>query len=93
MKILAIYDDDSTLDRYTVVTDVKQGRWHDMLGLSQDPTAFNGFSQWVQGMYFPVGDNDHLGQRIQFEDLDGKLQQHIAQRIFLQEKDNATDKS
>lgn len=83
MRITAIYDNGGkSLDRYTVVTDAA---WSPSLiaalGLSTDPEAFNGFSQWTG-----AHDGPHLGQRIQFETLPARLQRHIAARVFGEER-------
>ena len=78
MRITSIYDNEGkTLDRYTIVTDEKQGKFVAMLGLSAHPTDYNGFSQWSTGT-----DGPHLGKRVQFEYLTALLQNHIAARVF-----------
>lgn len=86
MKILAIYDNGGeTLDRYTVVTNEQ---WSlnslAMLGLSDNPTDPQGFSQWSGGTYAEGRGtrNTHLGKRVQFEHLSEELQNHIAHRVF-----------
>lgn len=83
MKILAIFDNGGkTQDRYTIVTDSISGKWYNMLGLSSNPSDYNGFSQWGNGQYTRDGDNSHLGQRVHLEDLAGSLQSHIATQVF-----------
>lgn len=83
MKVIAIYDNGGkTPDRYTIVTDQKNGKWQEMLGLSANPTDHNGFSQWGSGQFDPKGANAHLGKRIKFEELGKRIQTHIATRVF-----------
>lgn len=87
MRIIAIYDNGGkTLDRYTVVTDQRSGKWYEMLGLSSNPTDYNGFSQWGNGQYDRTTSNTHLGRKISFEILDERIQQHIATRVFGEDK-------
>lgn len=80
IKITAIYDNGGkTIDRYTVVTN---DRWNNgsrvaALGLSSNPGDYNGFSQWTGAI-----EGVHLGNKITFESLDGKVQVHIAKRVF-----------
>lgn len=85
MKILAIYDNGGkTLDRYTVVTDWKDGKYLMMLGMSEGGV---GFSQWGSGQYNDKGQpNKHLGKRVPFETLSAATQEHIAQRVFAGEE-------
>jgi hypothetical protein len=87
VRILAIYDNGGkTLDRYTVVMDnddpAYTGKWWDMLGLSDNPGEYNGFSQFTQGNFTYGGNNRHLGRKVAFETLSAELQAHIARRIF-----------
>lgn len=83
MKILAIYDNGGeTLDRYTVIVDLKvdsQSKLHECLGLNE---GGDGFSQWSHAHYSKGTNNKHLGKRIRFEDLSEATQKHVAGRIF-----------
>ena len=84
MKVLAIFDNGGkTLDRYTVVTDWKDGKYLMMLGLSE---GGEGFSQWGSGQYTPKGNNRHLGRLVNFTELSDKTQEHIASRVFAGEE-------
>ena len=76
MKINTIYDNGGrTLDRYTVVTNqIHSGNYRMALGIGSDPQDF------IQWTGVTVG--DHLGKVVAFETLDGKLQEHIALRVF-----------
>lgn len=81
MKILSIYDDGGlTLDRYTVLTNNKyfnkESKFIECLSLAEYP---NDFAQWGGCIEGP-----HLGKRIQFERLSGRLQNYIAQAVFSQ---------
>jgi len=88
--IVAVYDNDGeTFDRYTVVfvdKDAKTG-FHDMLGLSSNPTSPQGFSQWTSGQWTKGGTNAHLGKRIKFTDLPGNVQKHVFDRLKINQKD------
>lgn len=81
MKIVAIYDNDgATLDRYTVVTDQPDGdKFVMMLGLAEGGA---GVSQWGSGQWNAKTKNSHLGKIIQFTDLSGATQEHIASRVW-----------
>lgn len=80
VKITAIYDNGGrTLDRYTVLTNQPYNETFRMaLGVGANP---HDFSQWTG-----VSLGDHLGRVVTFESLDGKLQKHIAGRVFEETK-------
>lgn len=77
----SVYDNGGkTADRYTVISsdDIKNKDVRgmvDMLGLSDNPTHPQGFSQFGQGQ---VG--SHLGKKIRFESLTPELKKHIMSR-------------
>jgi len=79
--IKAIYDNGGeTLDRYTVVLNShdmnSDPQFNDALGLSDNPTHPQGFSQFTSAM-----DGDHLGKRIRFDQLPMNIRQHITDRL------------
>lgn len=70
--IQSIWDDDSTFDRYTIVTNEGEA-----LGLSDNPGHPLGFSQFC-GMVEAGG---HLGQLIAWGMLPETVQSHIIGRL------------
>ena len=81
MPKVKVYDNGGeTADRYTVVIldrawDTKPG-YKAMLGLSDDPTHPQGFSQFTEGQ-----DGPHLGKLIKFTDLPRNVQEHVKDRL------------
>ncbi|RLD84447.1 MAG: hypothetical protein DRJ10_01225 [Bacteroidetes bacterium] len=76
MQIKAIYDNKGeTCDRYSIVFKEKEGDYNIHLGLSNEPTHPQGFSQWSQCV-----DGDHLGTKIDFSELPINIQEHILKR-------------
>jgi len=74
--IMNIYDNNGeTCDRYTIVLR-SSGLMCDMLGLSELPDSPLGFSQYTMGM-----DGEHLGKRIQWNDLPENVQSHVEGRL------------
>jgi len=78
MTIKSIWDNEGeTVDRYTVVfTDKERNGLHEALGLSNDPTSPQGFSQWTSAQ-----EGEHLGKRLDFSDLPKHIQEHIEMRL------------
>lgn len=77
LKIKAIYDNPNSFDRYSVYVDEKQPNGlYDCLGLSSEPTAYNGFSQWTSGML-----GKHNGKKVSFNSLPENIQEHIKFRL------------
>lgn len=80
MKIIACYDNGGkTFDRYTIVFDSKhdvQGLFNECLGLSNDPSSPQGFSQF-SGCQM----GRHLGKKLRFEQLPEHVQKHVLARI------------
>ncbi len=81
-NILKIYDNGGkTADRYSIV--LKDWRSLDgvrvfqCLGLSEEPTAWFGFSQWGEAI---VG--RHLGKIIQWKDLPKNVRTHAEERLL-----------
>ena len=85
MRIMAVYDNNGkTLDRYTVITDQPSRPGSVVvLGVSSNPEDYNGFSQW--GEIVKTLDYKRLGEQISFESLSGRVQEHIAIRVFAEE--------
>lgn len=63
MKLIDIFYKPRVYDAYTFVFDEQdtQTSYFTMLALSEDGHTF---SQWTEGVYDPIGDNEHLGQRV-----------------------------
>jgi hypothetical protein len=89
MKIIGVYDNGGkTLDRYTVVTDyahtsgIDRKRYFMALGLSDNPTDPQGFSQFGDVLAEPDEHNrlTHLGQSIGWDDLPKHVRQHAWER-------------
>ncbi len=80
-SIIALFDNrGTTVDRYTIVFNWKQGpKYYDMLALGDDVTTPAGFSQWTSGVY--LKENSHLGKEITWEDLSLTHQKHIIMRL------------
>lgn len=79
MKILAIFDNGgATLDRYTFVTNIRDGQYYQMLGT--DRTGKD-FSQWSNGEFNYHGDNSHLGKQIKWQDIPEQLKKHVERRL------------
>jgi hypothetical protein len=80
IEIKSIWDNGGeTVDRYTVVVDsLHTGRagLFDALGLSSNPTSPQGFSQWTCAQ-----EGEHLGKKVDFDDLPGHIQEHIIERL------------
>ncbi|MDP8268223.1 MAG: hypothetical protein P9L97_05790 [Candidatus Tenebribacter davisii] len=88
IKILGVFDNDGeSFDRYTVVFDdvsvsaVSGRRFHDALGLSDDPNSPQGFSQFRTCSFNPNGSNHHLGTKIGIDDLPEIVREHIYMRL------------
>ena len=78
MRITAIYDNGTTKDRYTILTDSNSdGNRFRALLLSSNPDDKFGISDWDIAIA-----GEHLGHRIRFEHLAENVQAHIAKRIF-----------
>ncbi len=72
-EIHSVWDNGGkTADQYTVV--MKDG---DALGLSDNPTHPQGFSQWDSG----VRAGSHLGKKISFDKLPPKVKKHVEDRL------------
>jgi len=83
IKIKSIWDNDGeTIDRYTIVTDLKEGTSFNgdtvCLGLSFSPNANS--PQGVS-MFCSCVEGSHLGKKIRLEDLSIELQDHITRRL------------
>lgn len=82
-NILKIYDNGGkTVDRYTVVLKDWRNRQDgarlfQCLGLSEEPTAWYGFSQCGEAI---IG--RHLGKIIQWKDLPEKVRTHAKERLL-----------
>ena len=78
IQIYKIYDNGGkTFDRYTVLTEPYHfGKSCEALGLSDNPTDPQGFSQWGDAY-----EGDHLGKEIKFEKLPENIQEHIIERL------------
>ena len=79
--IIAVYDNPEFADRYTVVLD--RAGWstsapnlHPSLGLSENPDSPQGFSQFSECFL-----GDHLGRKIEFEDLPENVREHVRRRL------------
>jgi hypothetical protein len=77
-EIKAIYDNQKTLDRYTIVSNehVRPTTWAALV-LSQDPDWPQGVSQWTE----VVLPNPNIGREISWEDLPSNVQRHIIRRL------------
>jgi len=77
---VSVYDNNNTLDRYTIVfhgKDFDEGNGcQTMLGLSDNPTHYCGFSQFCSGV-----NDKHLGKPMRFKNLPTHIQEHIKYRI------------
>jgi len=73
--IKSIWDNrGKTLDRFTIVLNYMETNIHNaMLCLSVDAVAFSQYSHGEEG--------DHLGDKIEWNDLNENLQQHIIGRV------------
>ena len=78
MKIKAVYDNPEFNDRYSVYFGPKNkvNGLTDCLGLSDNPTHPQGFSQFCMGEPGP-----HNGQKINFSDLPAKIRAHVRERL------------
>ena len=92
--VLAIFDKtekdgyEYVIDHYTIVLrDKEPSGYYSMLGLGDDVTSPQGFSQFTSGMYFTTREdqrkdaNLHLGKKIKWENLPIGHQQHIINRL------------
>lgn len=77
-EVKAIFYQDETLDAYTFVLDHMHTYTHEMLGTSENGT---GFSQFITGVYFPKGKNEHLGKPIEWEQVNDTLKNHVKYRV------------
>lgn len=80
-QIIAIYDSPECGDRYTVVftretVECNPG-FYPMYGMSSDPFNPGGFCQFCEGMFDENESNDHLGVKIEWEQLSSDCQQFI----------------
>ena len=67
MELLATYEKDNVIDKYTFVFDeMNPGGYNTMLAMSEDGYKF---SNWTSGLYDPDGPNEHLGRRITLQQL------------------------
>lgn len=79
MEIIhSIYDNGGeTMDRYSVFLEtINKNGLHDCIGLSDNPSHPQGFSQYCMGEPGP-----HNGREIGFFDLPVNVQQHILSRL------------
>lgn len=83
MSIKSVWDNEGeTADRYTVVFNEHERcrpGFPDLftaLGMSDNPTHPQGFSQFTSAMEGP-----HLGKKLAFEDLPEHIQEHIKMRM------------
>lgn len=77
MEIKSIWDNGGlTIDRYTIVTTVKSRQYLMMLGLSDNPTHPQGVSMWGEGI-----EGEHLGKKIDFNDLPNNIQVHVLEKL------------
>ena len=71
MERIATFSTPATIDCYTFVFDeLNPGGSHTMLAMSADGHTF---SQWTSGLYDADGANAHLGERLDFHQLGGRL--------------------
>ena len=71
MELIATFYTPDTIDCYTFVFDeLNPGGYHTMLAMSEDGHTF---SQWTSGLYDADGDNERLGERLDFHRLGGRL--------------------
>ena len=79
MQIYKVYDNGGkTIDRYTVLTEPYHfGKSCECLGLSDNPSHPQGFSQWGDCYEGP-----QLGKEISFEELPKNVQDHVLQRLL-----------
>ena len=76
-KILAVYDKgDSSIDRYLVVLNEKNGDYHVGLLLSTNPDSPQGISSFSDVLL-----GEHLGKEISFEDLPEDVREHVLERV------------
>lgn len=75
-RICAVYDNGGeTAGRYTIILDQFSGQYYACLGLSDNPTHPQGFSQF--GTCIP---GEHLGKKITMADLPDKVAIHALGR-------------
>lgn len=81
-EVIAIYDNGGrSFDRYHVITAFRSydpGK-NDFLGLSENPSHPQGFSQW--GCIQVTSDMSHLGAEVDWYDLPENVQAHIIERL------------
>jgi hypothetical protein len=76
----AFYQPDA-LDCWTIVFNEQSPinpYYFTMLALSRYAQSF---SQWTEGAYEPGAANEHLGQRVRFDELDASLQNHVREMM------------
>lgn len=78
-KVMAVYDNGGeSIDRYTVL--LKDGTTGDQgayIGMSADPDNLQGFSQYGAGAV----PGEHLGKRIDINELPGPVLEHLIRRL------------
>lgn len=82
MELIDSFYKPYVFDAYTFVFDERDeaSGYYTMLGMSEDGRSF---CQWTQGLYDPDGDNEHLGQRVDFHTLGVTVLGYLMDRLSI----------
>ena len=94
-EVVAVFDNPTYRDRYTIVTDRKpkwrtsQGKvveidnLYEGIGVSEDPYSPVGVCLFVEVWYDPKGSNSHLGKEIPWKELPEDVQRAVVEHLEL----------